>query len=227
MPTLKVLVVEDEAATRELLAAILGDDGYQVTTVADGREALKSAADSPPDLVLLDCALPGSNGVDVARRLRQDSNLPIIFVTGADSTEDIREGFRVGADDYIVKPFDSEELSWRVRAVLRRSGHSVAQRWEFGDLVVDEGTRSVTRAGEPIALTATEFDMLALLMRNRTRVVPKMQLLGLWGHEADDHTLEVHMSALRRKLEEHGERIIHTVRGVGYVLRDERRAAPR
>ena len=227
MPTLKVLVVEDEAATRELLAAILGDDGYAVTAVADGSEALQSAAASPPDLVLLDCALPGSNGVDVARRLRQDSDLPIIFVTGADSTEDIREGFRVGADDYIVKPFDSEELSWRVRAVLRRSGHSVAQRWEFGDLVVDEGTRSVNRAGEPIALTATEFDMLALLMRNRTRVVPKMQLLGLWGHEADDHTLEVHMSALRRKLEEHGDRIIHTVRGVGYVLREERRASPR
>ncbi|HUR48904.1 MAG TPA: response regulator transcription factor [Acidimicrobiales bacterium] len=227
MPTLRVLVVEDESATRDLLAAILTDDGYLVETVADGRAALKAAADSPPDLVLLDCALPGSNGVEVARRLRQDSNMPIIFVTGADSTEDIREGFTVGADDYIVKPFDSEELSWRVRAVLRRSGHTVSQRWEFGDLIVDEGTRSVARAGEPVPLTATEFDMLALLVRNRTRVVPKLQILGLWGHGADDHTLEVHMSALRRKLEVQGPRIIHTVRGVGYVLRDERRAEPR
>lgn len=216
--------MEDEAATRDLLAAILSDDGYQVDTVADGTEALKVAAASPPDLVLLDCALPGSNGVDVARRLRQDSNLPIIFVTGADSTEDIRKGFKVGADDYIVKPFDSEELSWRVRAVLRRSGHTLAQRWEFGDLVVDEGTRSVTRGGALVALTATEFDMLALLVRNRTRVVPKIQILGLWGHGGDDHTLEVHMSSLRRKLEAHGPRVIQTVRGVGYVLRDEDRA---
>ena len=220
-------MVEDEPATRELLAAILRDDGYEVDAVADGTQALKAAADLRPDLVLLDCALPGSTGVDVARRLRQDSNLPIIFVTGADSTEDIREGFKVGADDYIVKPFDSEELSWRVRAVLRRSGHTVAQRWEFGDLVVDEATRSVTRAGAEVALTATEFDMLALLVRNRTRVVPKMQLLGLWGQGADEHTLEVHMSSLRRKLEQHGERVIHTVRGVGYVLRDERRESPR
>ena len=220
MPRLRVLVVEDEQATRDLLSAILSDDGYEVVTVADGTEALKSAAELRPDLVLLDCALPGSNGVDVARRLRQGSNLPIIFVTGADSTEDIREGFRVGADDYIVKPFDSEELSWRVRAVLRRSGHTVAQRWEFGDLVVDEATRSVTRGQAPVTLTATEFDMLALLVRNRTRVVPKTQLLGLWGHEADDHTLEVHMSTLRRKLEANGPRIIHTVRGVGYVVRD-------
>src|SRR5688500_11107087 len=227
MPTLRVLVVEDEPATRELLSAILRDDGYDVEAVADGRDALKVAANSRPDLVLLDCALPGSNGVDVARRLRQDSNLPIIFVTGADSTEDIREGFKVGADDYIVKPFDSEELSWRVRAVLRRSGRTVAQRWEFGDLVVDEGTRSATRAGELVPLTATEFDMLALLVRNRTRVVPKTQMLGLWGHGTDEHTLEVHMSSLRRKLEAHGPRVIHTVRGVGYVLRDERRAAPR
>ena len=227
MPSLRVLVVEDEPATRELLSAILSDDGYEVVTVPDGDEALKSAADLRPDLVLLDCALPGSSGVDVARRLRQGSNMPIIFVTGADSTEDIREGFRVGADDYIVKPFDSEELSWRVRAVLRRSGHTVAQRWELGDLVVDEATRSVTRAGSTVTLTATEFDMLALLIRNRTRVVPKTQLLGLWGHEADDHTLEVHMSALRRKLEEYGPRIIHTMRGVGYVLRDERRSEPR
>lgn len=227
MSMLRVLVVEDEAATRELLTAILRDDGYDVVGVADGAAALSSAAELRPDLALLDCALPGSNGVEVARRLRQDSNLPIIFVTGADSTEDIREGFRVGADDYIVKPFDSEELSWRVRAVLRRSGHAVAQRWEFGDLVVDEGARSVTRAGAQIALTATEFDMLALLVRNRTRVVPKMQILGRWGHEADEHVLEVHMSSLRRKLEAHGPRIIHTIRGVGYVLRDERRNAPR
>ena len=220
MASLRVLVVEDEAPTRDLLAAILRDDGYEVLAVADGTAALTEAKTFRPDLALLDCALPGSNGVDVARRLRMEGNLPIIFVTGADSTEDIRSGFQVGADDYIVKPFDSEELSWRVRAVLRRSGHTVAQRWECGDLVVDEGTRSVTRGGQEIVMTATEFEMLALLARNRTRVVPKSQLLNqVWGFTVSEHVLEVHMSALRRKLEAQGPRVIHTVRGVGYVLR--------
>lgn len=221
MPELRVLVVEDEDSTRELLAAILRDDGYEVLAMADGDKALAAAEEFRPDLAMLDCALPGSSGVDIGRRLRQQSDIPIIFVTGADSTEDIRSGFKVGADDYIVKPFDSEELSWRVRAVLRRSGHAVAQRWEFADLVVDEGTRSVTRGGAEVSLTTTEFQMLAVLVRNRTRVVPKGQLLNqVWGYDADDHLLEVHMSSLRRKLEAHGPRLIQTVRGVGYVVRD-------
>lgn len=145
------------------------------------------------------------NGVEVARRLRQAGNLPIIFVTGADSADAIHGGFKMGADDYIVKPFDPEELSWRVRAVLRRSGHAVAQVWECGDLMVDEGARSVTRAGSPVAVTATEFKLLAVLIRNRTRVVPKGQLLGqVWGYQADDHLVEVHMSSLRHKIEAHG-----------------------
>ena len=124
----------------------------------------------------------------------------------------------MGADDYIVKPFDPEELSWRVRAVLRRSGHAVAQVWECGDLVVDEADQSVTRAGSPVALTATEFKLLAVLVRNRNRVVSKSQLLRhVWGYDADGHLLEVHMSSLRRKLEDHGPRMIDTVRGTGYV----------
>jgi DNA-binding response OmpR family regulator len=156
----------------------------------------------------------------VARRLRQEGNLPIVFVTGADSAQDVHDAFRIGADDYIVKPFDPEELSWRVRAVLRRSGVAVAQVWECGDLVVDEGTRLVTRGDTPVSLTATEFKMLSILIRNRTRVVPKRQLVDqIWGYEAEDHVLEVHMSALRRKLEANGSRMIHTIRGAGYVLR--------
>ncbi len=126
----------------------------------------------------------------------------------------------MGADDYILKPFDPEELSWRVRAVLRRSGHVVTQAWECGDLVLDERTHLVTRAGVPVILTATEFKVLGVLVRNRTRVVPKGQLLAqVWGYDNDDHLLEVHMSSLRRKLDAHGPRMIQTVRGVGYVLR--------
>ncbi len=220
MPEFRVLVVEDEASARALLVAIMEDDGYQVCAVADGAAALEAAASFKPDLALLDGGLPGINGVEVARRLRQTDDLPIIFVTGADSAEDIRSGFKMGADDYIVKPFDPEELSWRVRAVLRRSGHVVDQRWECGDLVVDEGTQSVTRAGSSIVLTATEFRMLGVLIHNRTRVVPKGQLLHqVWGYDADDHLIEVHMSSLRRKLDAHGPRMIQTVRGTGYVLR--------
>ncbi|HEX3394793.1 MAG TPA: response regulator transcription factor [Acidimicrobiales bacterium] len=220
MAEVRVLVAEDDPSTLALLVTILEDDGYKVCAVADGSAALTAAQSFQPHLALLDGGLPRIAGADVARRLRQTGDLPIIFVTGADSAEDIHAGFRMGADDYILKPFDPEELSWRVRAVLRRSGQTVAQRWECGDLVVDEGARSVTRAGAPIALTATEFKMLGVLIRNRTRVVPKGQLLGqVWGYDADDHLVEVHMSSLRRKLEALGPRMIHTVRGAGYSLK--------
>lgn len=222
MTGIRVLVVDDEPSARDLLVAVLEDDGYSVCAVADGPAALAEAAVFHPDLALVDAGLPGVSGVEVVRRLRQAGNLPIIFVTGADSADDIRGGFRMGADDYIVKPFDPEELSWRVRAVLRRSGHAVAQVWECGDLVVDDGAKSVTVAGSPVFLTATEFMMLKVLIRNRTRVIAKAQLLAhVWGYDADDHLVEVHMSSLRRKLEAHGPRVIQTVRSAGYVLRPE------
>lgn len=219
MPELRVLVVEHEAVARNHLVAILTDDGYKVCAVGDRSAALEASEEFQPDLALLDGGLPGSEGVEVAHRLRQAGNLPIIFVTDADSAENIHEGFRIGADDYILKPFDPEELSWRVRAVLRRSGHVVAQRWECGDLVVDEVARSVTRGGSVISLTATEFKLLSVLVHNRRRVVPKGQLLGqVWGYEADAHLVEVHMSSLRHKIEAHGPRMIQTIRGTGYVL---------
>jgi two-component system, OmpR family, response regulator len=215
----RVLVVEDEPSARGLLVAILEDDGCHVRAVADGPAALDAAKTFRPDLALVDTVLPGIDGTQVVRRLRQTGNIPIIFVTGADSPEDIRDGFRIGADDYILKPFDSEELSWRVRAVLRRSGQAVAEVWECGELVVDAGARSVALGGTQVPLTTTEFNLLAVLGRNRTRVVPKSQLLRqVWGSEADERRLEVHMSSLRRKLEAHGPRMIQTVRGVGYVL---------
>ena len=220
MESLRILVVESDASSRDLLVSILNDDGYAVSSVPDGSTALATAEAFHPDLALISGLVAGGDGVDVARRLRQVGNLPIIFVTAADSAKDIYDGFRMGADDYIVKPFDPEELSWRVRAVLRRSGHAVAQVREFGDLVVDEGTRLVTRAGSPVFLTDTEFRVLGVLLRNRSRVVPKGQLVSqVWGYETDDHVLEVHMSSLRRKLETHGPRIIQTIRGTGYVLR--------
>ena len=220
MTALRALVVEDDALTRCLLVMILRTDGYQVLAAEDGTAALQAAPAFRPDVALLDVGLPDITGADVAHGLRRAGDVPIIFVTAADSADDIVSGFKMGADDYIVKPFDPEELSWRVRAVLRRSGRHVGQIWEVGDLVVDEGMRSVTRAGAAVPLTATEFKLLGVLVRSRTRVVPKAQLLNqIWGYGADEHLLEVHMSTLRRKLETNGPRLIQTVRGSGYVLR--------
>ena len=219
MSDTRVLVVEDEARARDLLVAILRGDGYLVHAVEDGASALDAAESFRPDLALLDGGLPGIPGSELAIRLRAASDLPIIFVTGADSAEAVHRGFRVGADDYITKPFDPEELSWRVKAVLRRSGRAVQRAWECGDLVVDDSTQSVTRAGEPVALTATEFKLLRVLSRYAGRIVPKEQLLAeVWANEADNHLLEVHMSSLRRKLEAHGPRMIRTVRATGYML---------
>ena len=217
---MRVLVVEDEPPARDLLVAILRADGYTVRAVEDGKSALDAADSFRPDIALLDGGLPGISGADLATRLRMASDLPIIFVTGADSAEAVHQGFRVGADDYITKPFDPEELSWRVKAVLRRSGRAVERRWTCGDLTVDDATQSVTRADRPVALTATEFKLLRALSRNAERIVPKEQLLAeVWANEADNHLLEVHMSSLRRKLEAHGPRMIQTVRATGYLLR--------
>jgi two-component system OmpR family response regulator len=219
MTDMRVLVVEDEAPARDLLVAILKGDGYNVRAVEDGKSALDAAETFRPDIALLDGGLPGISGAELATRLRSASDVPIIFVTGADSAEAIHRGFRVGADDYITKPFDPEELSWRVKAVLRRSGRAVQRVWECGSLRVDDATQSVTRAGEPVALTATEFKLLRVLVRNAGRIVTREQLLAeVWTNEADNHLLEVHVSSLRRKLEAHGPRIIRTVRATGYII---------
>jgi two-component system, OmpR family, response regulator len=217
---MRVLVVEDEAPARDLLVAVLRGDGYTVHAVEDGKSALDAAESFRPDIALLDGGLPGIAGSELASRLRATSNLPIIFVTAADSAEAVHRAFRVGADDYITKPFDPEELSWRVKAVLRRTGHTQPRVWQCGDLVVDDDTQAVTRAGAPVALTATEFKLLRVLIRNQGRIVPKEQLLAeVWANDADNHLLEVHISSLRRKVEAHGPRMIHTVRATGYLVR--------
>lgn len=216
----RVLVVEDDALIRESVSAALDRAGFVTRAVADGTVAA-IAADFRPDLALLDVTLPGpADGFGIARALRRDRDLPVIFLTARDSRADRLAGFGVGADDYVVKPFIVEELVARVRAVLRRLGRLPATL-DLGDLTIDEQGAAVVRSGVQLELTATEYRLLAYLAHERGRILSKTQLLTqVWGYDDYDANLvEVHVSALRRKLEEHGPRILHTVRGFGYVLR--------
>lgn len=217
--TPRVLVIEDDPALREALHSALTNEGYIVRTEADGTRIRDVAATFHPDLALLDVRLPqGPSGLSIARMLREDAALPIIFLTAADSSDDRLAGFEAGGDDYLAKPFVMAELFARIRALLRRSGGLSSDTWQVGDVVVDEASRRVHRSGVPVELTRTEFDLLVALGRKPDRVLSKTQLLAsVWGLESyDDNVVEVRMSTLRRKLEEHGPRLIHTVRGAGY-----------
>ena len=217
----RVLIVEDDPLIRESVAAALHRAGFAVHAVADGSGMQEVAADFRPDLALLDVTLPGPvDGFGLARALRRDRDLPVIFLTARDSSADRLAGFGLGADDYVVKPFVVEELVARVRAVLRRLGR-VPATLALGDLVLDEQSGEAVRAGRTLELTATEYRLLTYLAHERGRILSKTQLLTqVWGYDDyDPNLVEVHVSALRRKLEEHGPRILHTVHGFGYVLR--------
>ncbi|WP_375407312.1 response regulator transcription factor [uncultured Amnibacterium sp.] len=217
----RVLIVEDDPLIRESVAAALVRDGSVVLARSDGTHLASQVDDFRPDLALLDVTLPGTaDGFALARSLRRDRDLPVIFVTARDAGADRLAGFGLGADDYVVKPFIVEELVARVRAVLRRLGR-VPATLDLGDLVIDEQSAEAVRAGTTLDLTATEYRLLTYLAHERGRILSKTQLLTqVWGYDDYDANLvEVHMSALRRKLELHGPRIVHTVRGFGYVLR--------
>jgi two-component system, OmpR family, response regulator len=218
----RVLLVEDDPSLREAVCSALAGEGYEVHAEADGFAIRDATTAFRPDLALLDVRLPrGPSGLSLARLLRDDGELPILFLTAADSTDDRLAGFDAGADDYLVKPFVMAELLARIRALLRRSGRLHSDAWQVGDIVVDETTRRVHRDGHPIELTRIEFDLLAQLGRRPDQVLSKTHLLSsVWGFATYDlNVVEVHISALRRKLESHGPRVIHTVRGAGYRLR--------
>ncbi|WP_232806985.1 response regulator transcription factor [Geodermatophilus chilensis] len=217
-----MLVVEDDAVIRSALEVALRGAGYELRAEPDGAGLERAAREFRPDLAVLDVRLPvGPDGYTMARLLRRTSGLPILFLTAADSVDDRLAGFQAGADDYLVKPFSMAELLARVQALLRRSGRLSSASWHVGDLVVDDAARMVVRAGVPLELTRTEYDLLTVLVQQIGTVLSKTQLLTqVWGFDAyDTNLVEVHMSALRRKLEAAGPRLVHTVRGAGYVLR--------
>jgi DNA-binding response OmpR family regulator len=212
----RVVVIEDEVPVCDAVVAALRAERFTATAFADLPDPAEVLAVAP-DLAILDVLLPSGNGFDLARLLRRQHELPIIFLTARDAVADRVAGLELGADDYLVKPFALEELMARVRAVLRRRG-AIPQVLEVEGLLVDEEHGHATRAGRELALTSTELRVLAYLMRHRGQALSKDQLLTqVWGYDAYDHNLvEVHISALRRKLEANGPRLIHTIRGIGY-----------
>lgn len=219
----RLLVVEDDDVIRESLARSLRSEGYAVRALADGGALEEELAAHRVDLVVLDWMLPGRDGPELVRVVRRRSDAAVVMLTAREAVEDRLRGFEVGVDDYLAKPFVVEELLARVRAVLRRTG-AVATTIEIDDLVVDEEAARVTRGGHDVALTATELRLLAHLARHRDRVLSNAQILSqVWGYDDyADNLVQVHLSALRRKLEAHGPRLIHTERGLGYVLRAPR-----
>ena len=225
-PEAKLLVVEDEPNIRELLATSLRFAGFEVHTAGDGATALKLAEAERPDLLVLDVMLPDMDGFAVTRRLRdQGRQLPVVFLTARDSTDDKITGLTVGGDDYVTKPFSLEEVVARIRAVLRRTGGADGEegRLMFADLELDEDSHEVRRAGRSIDLSPTEFKLLRYLMLNPNRVLSKTQILDhVWDYDfrGESGIVESYISYLRRKVDaDAAVPLIHTRRGVGYVLR--------
>ena len=221
----RVLVVEDEVSLAELLTMALRYEGWDVRSAGDGLSAVRTAREFGPDLVVLDIMLPDIDGLEVLRRLRAGApTLPVLFLTAKDAVEDRIAGLTVGGDDYVTKPFSLEEVMARLRALLRRSGMSVARTPAVvvGDLVLDEDSREVCRDGDIVELTATEFELLRYLMRNPRRVLSKAQILDqVWHYDfgGNSNVVELYISYLRKKVDAGRSPMIHTMRGAGYVLK--------
>jgi two-component system response regulator MprA len=219
----RVLVVEDDVDIAGVLRRSLDKEGYEVRVAPDGEEAIGQAGLFAPDAVVLDLGLPGIDGVEVCRRLRDEGDVPILILTARDALDSRVEGLDSGADDYLVKPFEREELLARLRSLLRRRPPRGSAFLTCADLRLNPDTREVLRGERRIDLTAREFELLEHLMRNDGIVVTRQSLLDeVWGYDpfAETNTIDVFVSNLRRKLESGGEpRLLHTVRGTGYVVR--------
>jgi two-component system, OmpR family, response regulator len=222
----RVLVVDDEPSLAELLSSVLRFEGWEVQTAADGQGAIRAARDFRPDAVILDVMLPDLDGLEVLRRLRQEQpQVCVLFLTARDAVEDRVAGITAGGDDYVTKPFSIEEVLARLRGLLRRADltrrHS-ENELAVADLTMDEDAREVRRGGDLIELTATEFELLRFLMRNPRRVLSKAQILDrVWNYDfgGQAHVVELYISYLRKKVDVGRDPLIHTIRGVGYVLK--------
>jgi DNA-binding response OmpR family regulator len=216
-----ILVVEDDESSRHALSVALTRAGHKVIALGSGRELEAALSKDEPQLAVLDLGLSdGSDGFEVARRIRERSNAAIIFLSAASEHEDRRNGFETGGDDYLVKPVSDAELIARIEAVLRRTSRS-ENGLVAGDVTIDPVGRKATRQEQALRLTMVELSLLSAFVRRPNRVLSKQQLLhDVWGYdEFDPNLVEVYVSSLRRKMEAHGPRLIHTVRGAGYVLR--------
>jgi DNA-binding response OmpR family regulator len=220
----RIAVIEDEATIADSVAARLRAEGFEVETAADGHEGVELCRRFRPDLVVLDLMLPGIDGLEVCRRIQRDRELPVLMLTARDSETDLEVGLAVGADDYVTKPFSARELVARVRALLRRTDRAPAGEntpVRVGNLVVDPGTRRVSRDGREAHLTPTEFELLHRLAQSPHLVFARSRLLEqVWGHRvaAGERTVDSHVRSIRRKL---GPTVIRTVHGVGYALGTE------
>ncbi len=219
----RVLVVEDDEDIAQALQRSLRMEGYEVRIAPDGASGLEQSHTFVPDLVILDLGLPKVDGIDVARGLREQDDVPILILTARDALESRVEGLDAGADDYLVKPFERQELLARMRALLRRRPPRGSAPLRVGDLSLNADTHEVVRGERAIELTQREFELLEYLMRNERIVISRQRLLDeVWGYDpfSQTNTIEVFVSNLRRKLEADGEpRLLHTIRGAGYVLR--------
>lgn len=226
MSTERILVIEDEARIAQFVERALIYEGYRVNVARDGQAGLAVARDTPPDLVILDWMLPGIDGLEVCKRLRTAGDVPILMLTAKDDIADRVKALDTGADDYLVKPFSVDELMARVRALFRRSTpSSKPEVLTFGNLTLDTGTHRAHRGDRAIDLTAKEYELLELFMRNPRQVLTRDVIFDrVWGYDfgGESNIIEVYVRYLRQKTENENEaRIIHTVRGVGYVLREE------
>ena len=233
-PEARLLVVDDEPSILELLSVSLRFAGFEVATATNGVDALNTARALGPDLLVLDVMMPGLDGFEVARQLRSTGDrTPVVFLTARDATEDRVRGLTIGGDDYVTKPFSLEEVVARVRAVLRRTQGSAAttdqpsSRLTYADLVLDDDTHEVWKGDRAVELSPTEFNLLRYLLQNPHRVLSKRQILEhVWNYDfgGDGNVVESYVSYLRKKVDTGEPRLLHTVRGVGYVLRS--RTAP-
>lgn len=223
---LRILAVDDEPTITDLLAMAMRYEGWEITTAASGREAVAAAQEIRPDALVLDMMLPDFDGLEVLRQVRlEQPEVPVIFLTARDAVADRIQGLTAGGDDYVTKPFSLEELIARLRGLLRRAGASALSsnaQLVVGDLILDEDSHDVSRGGEEISLTATEFELLRYLMRNPRRVLSKAQILDrVWNYDfgGQANVVELYISYLRKKIDAGRAPMIHTLRGAGYMLK--------